>query len=161
MVRDRALAEEAVVVEALLDARTDGEIRAVLELERLASDRLGPIANGLLSSDDLASLSLRGYPAAVLTGSHAAGGSTSQDGLIGLRRALLAVGARSVVGCGWDTADEPAAIFAAAFHKCARGGGSQADAVRAGAHAVREADGGKWAHPAFWAGWSVMGAGAL
>ena len=111
---------------------------------------------------------LRGYPAVVLSGSHAAVGHASHDFAIGLRRTLLAAGARSVLAAAWDVADEPAALLASAFYRAmARAGAdadgprvSQAAALRAAVQAVRKADGGRWDHPAFWAGYSVIGGGA-
>mmetsp|Transcript_16660 Transcript_16660/g.40842 ORF Transcript_16660/g.40842 Transcript_16660/m.40842 type:complete len:383 (-) Transcript_16660:188-1336(-) len=49
VVRQRALAQEAVIVEALLDGGADGEVRAVLQLQRLAQHVRGTVPVQLLA----------------------------------------------------------------------------------------------------------------
>ncbi len=78
----------------------------------------------------------------------------------GLRRTFLVAGARSVIAASWATADEPTTILSSEFYAAlvADPTRSQAEALRLATKAVREAENGKWDHPAFWAAFSVMGA---
>ena len=124
---------------------------------------VGPLDEGLLFSDTLHELWLGSHPTVVLAGSHSASGRLSQDGVLGLPRAVLAAGARSVVACLWDAVDDATEALLTAFHAAlaADPTTSQAQALRAACLAVRAADDGKWAHPLFWAGFTLTGAGAV
>ena len=58
-------------------------------------------------------------------------------------------------------ADAPATTLFAAFYEALTKPGppiSQAEALRQAMLVTRQADGGKWAHPAFWAGFGLIGA---
>ena len=154
---------KAVAAQAQAEA-AEVALQRELEEESEAAAQEGPIANGLLTMEVLAQLPLGGYPTVVLTGSHAAVGQVSQDYVLGIRRALLVGGAKSVVACAWDAADEAAAILAEAFYKALVRTNpkstpvSQAKALQLAMQEVRKAAGGKYDHVAFYAGFSVVGA---
>ena len=80
--------------------------------------------------------------------------------LLGLPRAFLAAGARSVLACMWDAADEPATALMAKFYSVLRSAPetTQAEALRAAMRAVRK--NAKWRHPLFWAGYTLTGVSA-
>ena len=107
---------------------------------------------------------LASHPSFVLSGSHAASGKPSQDGILGLPRSLLAAGARSVLGCLCDAVDDSTGALITKYHmalaeEAARGSTrGHARALQAAMLAVRDAEGGKWAHPLFWAGFVLTGA---
>jgi len=125
------------------------------------AQQLGPLGDGLIVVDALADRPLKGFPTVVLAGSHSGYGSISHDGALGLPRALLCAGARAVVGAMHEVADAPATTLFAAFYEALTKPGppiSQAEALRQAMLATRQADGGKWAHPAFWAGFALIGA---
>ena len=61
-----------------------------------AEAELGPIGTGLLTLETLQEFTLRAYPTVVLSGSHGGAGQLSSDSVLGVRRTMLAAGARSV-----------------------------------------------------------------
>jgi len=69
-------------------------------------------------------------------------------------------GARSVISSVWDVDDGAAAHLARAFYELLADEPdiSQAEALRAAIISTRVAEDGKWDHPAYWAGFSVIGA---
>jgi CHAT domain-containing protein len=147
--------------EAETEAKAAAEVAVLarecaLNEEADACQQLGPIASGLVHMEVISQLgALHGHPSIFLSGSHTAGGQLSHDGVLGLGRSFLAVGARSVLACAWDAADEPSALLAQAYYKETQG--TPARALRAAMRAVRTADAGRWDHPAFWSGWSLVG----
>ena len=71
----------------------------------------------------------------------------------------MLIGARAVIASVWDVADEPTALLAGAYYQALvdQPTLSSAEALRRAQLAVRAADGGRWAHEGFWAGFSVLG----
>ena len=128
--------------------------------EEGAEQDTAPLDEGLLFMDAVSETWLRAHPTVVLSGSHSAGGDLSHDGVLGLPRAFLAAGARSVVASMWDAADEPAAALMAKFYSVLRASPetTQAEALRAAMRAVRRNP--KWRHPLFWAGYTLTGVSA-
>lgn len=145
---------------AMLAAEEGKEEAAMATQELQAHQEQGPLADGLLMMDTLTELPLHGHPTITLSGSHAAAGHVSNDWVIGLPRAFLVGGARSVLASSWDVADEPACLLVSAFYNALADEPTmpQADALRAATLMLRAADGGRWAHPAFWAGFAITGA---
>jgi len=115
---------------------------------------------GVLSPPTMAQLpSWRGRPTVVLTGSSGSMGKVSHDSLQGMPRAMLCSGARSVLASMWETEDAAAAHLATAFYEAITVEPSitQAEALRRAIKSTREADGGKWSSPAYWAGFNLIG----
>jgi CHAT domain-containing protein len=87
----------------------------------------------------------------VLSGCHSAAGATLPgEGVMGLTRAWLAAGARSVIGSLWDTPDDQGPLFGELYRNLRAMG--RLDAARA----LREAQlnmirkGGRFASPSYW-----------
>lgn len=117
---------------------------------------------GLLVNDDLHLTWLPAHPTVVLSGNSCAYGDLSDDWVLGLPRTFLISGARSVVSALWEADDEASASLMTAWYSVLRESPetTQAEALRAAMKTVREEEGGKWRHPYFWAGYTLMGAAA-
>ena len=94
----------------------------------------------------------------VLSGCHSAAGATLRGtGLLGLTRAWLSAGARSVLGSRWATPDEDGALFQALYRDLrARRGRDSAQALRSAQLDIIRA-GGWRAEPRYWGAYFVMG----
>ena len=136
------------------------EAAAAANAEMQAAEQLGPIADGLLMIESLSQLPLHGHPTVVLAGSHSGAGHVSHDSVNGLPRLFLCAGARSVLSCAWDAADEATSHLMRAFHKALAADPtlSQAEALRQAINSTRKAEAGRWAHPAYWASFTLIGA---
>jgi CHAT domain-containing protein len=94
----------------------------------------------------------------VLSGCESASGEALPGtGLMGLTRAWLTAGARSVLASRWATPDEDGDLFAAFYGEYRSG--RQADAAGSLSRAQRRMiqEGGWRARPSFWGAWFVMG----
>jgi len=115
---------------------------------------------GVLSPPTLAKLpNWSGRPTVVLSGSSGAIGKVSYDGLQSMARAMICSGARSVLASVWETDDAAAAHLTTAFIDTLTKDPSitQAEALRRAIKSTREAEDGKWNHPSYWAGFSLVG----
>ena len=74
------------------------------------------------------------HPTVVLTGSHGASGDLSHDWVLGMPRAFLASGARSVLACMWDAVDEPSSALVAKFYATLRASPETSQAEMHDAH---------------------------
>jgi len=88
--------------------------------EEGAEQDTAPLDEGLLFMDTVSETFLRTHPTVVLTGSHGASGDLSHDYVLGMPRAFLASGARSVLACMWDAVDEPSSALVAKFYATLR-----------------------------------------
>jgi len=113
--------------------------------------------DGLLHKEHIHCLRLMAKPTVVLSGSYTAAGSITEDGIVGLPRAFIAAGAKSVVATMWASQDHSTPLLVAAFHKHLKNENSQAKALRAAMLELQEADAGKFAHPVHWAGFTLLG----
>jgi len=120
-------------------------------------DAPGSWMDRTMDIDRVKSLWLRTHPDVVLGGSYGGTGALSQDGVLGLPRAFLAAGARSVLATLWDAVDEPTAELLKRYHANKAKGASGAQALREAVLALREADNAKWRHPLYWAGFVLTG----
>jgi len=91
-----------------------------------------------------------------LSACQTAGGRQTSEGVIGLARTFLAIGARTVVASLWSVDDSVTAELMKAFYSRWCGGADPAVAMRDVARSVR--DGGH-ADPRYWAPFLVLGAG--
>jgi tetratricopeptide (TPR) repeat protein len=94
----------------------------------------------------------------VLSGCHSAqGAELPGTGLLGLTRAWLMAGARSVISSNWATPDESGALFSALYRNLSgERGGSPAAALRA-AQLEMIRSGGWRAKPSYWGAYFVVG----
>jgi len=114
--------------------------------------------DGLLHKEHIHCLRLQGKPTVILSGSYTAAGSITEDGIVGLPRAFIAAGAKSVFATMWATQDESAPFLMKELHKQLKTPGtSQSQALRAAMLALQQQDGGKYAHPVHWAGLTLLG----
>ena len=96
-----------------------------------------PLDEGLLFMDTVSETYLRTHPTVVLTGSHGASGDLSHDAVLGMPRAFLASGARSVLACMWDAVDEPSSALVAKFYATLRASPETSQAQTHDTHSPR------------------------
>merc|ERR1712216_745970 len=113
--------------------------------------------DGLLHKEHIHCLRLQGKPTVVLSGSYTAAGSITEDGIVGLPRAFIAAGAKSVLATMWATQDESAPVLLKAWHSALKTEGSQAKALRAAMLKLQAEGDGKFKRPVHWAGFTLLG----
>jgi len=114
--------------------------------------------DGLLHKEHIHCLRLMAKPTVVLSGSYTAAGSITEDGIVGLPRAFIAAGAKSVLATMWATQDDSAPILLQEWHKnIKQAGATQSQALKDAVAALRTHDGGKFSHPVHWAGFTLLG----
>jgi len=113
--------------------------------------------DGLLHKEHVHCLRLQQKPTVVLSGSYTAAGSITEDGIVGLPRAFIAAGAKSVLATMWATTDEAAPLLQKKWHEALKECDSQSKALRQAMLALQQADGGKYKHPVYWAGFTLLG----
>lgn len=81
------------------------------------------------------------------------GRRTRGDDILGLSRALIYAGSRSVIASLWSVDDAATRLLMVAFYRHLREGLSKADSLRAAQMEVRQ----KYPHPYYWAGFVLTG----
>jgi len=112
--------------------------------------------DGLLHKEHVHCLRLAAKPTVVLSGSYTAAGSITEDGIVGLPRAFIAAGAKSVLATMWATQDESSPQLMQAWHTELKAHASQAKALRAAIMSLNT-EGGAYKHPVHWAGFTLLG----
>lgn len=79
------------------------------------------------------------------------------EGMVGLTRAFLDAGARSVVASLWNVNDQASADFMNAFYASLAGGADRAEALRQARIEIRRKP--QYGHPYYWAAWVLTGDG--
>jgi CHAT domain-containing protein len=132
----------------LLHIASHGYFRA--DNPRLSGIHLGDFH---VSAHDLAQLQLSADLVALsgcATGLNAVSGA---DELIGLERALLSAGARSLLLSLWDVHDESAAEFMKCFYAHFQNGSGASQSVRRAALEIKR----RYPHPYYWAPFFIVG----
>jgi CHAT domain-containing protein/tetratricopeptide (TPR) repeat protein len=80
------------------------------------------------------------------------------EGTVGLQRAFLAKGARSVLVSLWSVSDEATELLMKGFYRHWLGGSTKAEALRRAQMEVRGAPGSRFHSPIFWAAFQLVGA---
>ena len=116
--------------------------------------------DGLLTSEEIERLDLRGTEWVVLSGCGTGLGPVQKsEGVLGLRRAFQVAGARTVITSLWPVADEDALEWNRALHEARRAGYGTAEAVREATlrmiHRRRRA--GTQPHPFSWGAFVASG----
>ncbi|MGD0774159.1 MAG: CHAT domain-containing protein [Candidatus Solibacter sp.] len=94
----------------------------------------------------------------VLSGCHSAeGAQLPGTGLLGLTRAWLMAGARSVIGSNWATPDESGALFGALYRNLSGDGGNSPSAALRAAQLEMIRSGDWRAKPSYWGAYFVVG----
>jgi CHAT domain-containing protein len=88
------------------------------------------LSDGKLTTRDIYGLNLNS-DLVFLSACRSGMGKVSGDGVLGLTRAFLYAGTRSVVATLWDVADEPTGALVASFYKNVSQGKDRAQALRA------------------------------
>jgi hypothetical protein len=123
-------------------------VRAALALA--GTDGEGGFATAL----DMATMDLTGTQLVVLSACDSARGDARLgQGVYGLRRALFAAGAETVVSSLWQVDDEATRDLMTAYYRNLLGGQGRSDAMRLAAKAVRA----EHPHPYYWAPFIVIG----
>lgn len=151
---ERALRRSPAVVHLAthIVAARSGMLSGVIGL---SLDRRGE--NEWLQPADIAAWRLQG-PLVVLSGCHSArGAALPGTGLLGLTRAWLAAGARTVIASHWNTTDESGDLFSALYRSLR--GGDRPDAAEALRRAQLEMirAGGWRARPHYWGAYGIVG----
>jgi CHAT domain-containing protein len=93
----------------------------------------------------------------VLNGCHSAAGNRAWSGLMGLTRAWLSAGARSVVASLWDTPDDTGSLFRT-FYNNLRGQSNQNAVAALRLAQLEMIRSGDWrSHPRYWGAYFVVG----
>ena len=130
----------------------------------LAPDHAGE-GESMLSAREIADTWRLDADLVCLTGCQTAlGFRAASQGLLGLQQAFFRAGARSVLVSLWPVDDAATALLMREFYRrlpTASGPGARAEALREAQRAVRdwESPGGAhpYAHPAYWAGFTLVG----
>lgn len=159
--RLRQEAARAGVVHLAAHARYD-PVRPLFTRIELAADEdaaaRGEPADGALHVYEVFDLDLKATQLVVLSACETALGARDEgDDLIGLTRAFLYAGARSVVTTLWSIDDESSAALMASFYRRLRGGVAAAQALREAQLEILRRD--EWREPHFWAAFALTGDG--
>lgn len=122
----------------------------------LMSHEPGDEEDGLLEAHEIFNLNL-GADLVVLSACETAlGKDVRGEGLVGLTRAFLYAGARSVTVSLWPVDDVSTADLMVHFHRQLREGADKAQALRSAK--LTTLSSGRWRHPYYWAPFVLMGA---
>ena len=91
----------------------------------------------------------------VLSCCHSGQGEVSSEGVVGIARAFLFAGARSVVATLWPINDETTLEFMKSFYQHLRGGESASSALQRAMKCLRDSD--KFSAPKYWAPFVLIG----
>ncbi|CAH3188676.1 unnamed protein product [Porites lobata] len=91
----------------------------------------------------------------VLSCCHSGQGEVSSEGVVGIARAFLFAGARSVVATLWAIDDEATLEFMKSFYQHLRGGESASSALQRAMKCLRDSD--KYSAPKYWAPFVLIG----
>ena len=113
--------------------------------------------DGTLTADEIALLSTNADLVILSACTTAAAGPDEADALSGMARGFLLSGSRGIVISHWPVEDKAAAELGSAMlgHMAANPGATPAEALRHAALALR-AQGGRFAHPRYWAAFSLV-----
>jgi len=109
--------------------------------------RINPIEDGVLLSEDISRLNLNGCELIVLSGCQSGEGKMSQDGVIGLQRALKRAGVKSMLVSLWNVNDETTKEFMVAFYDNLLMLGDKHEAYRAAQIQIKK----RYNDPFYWA----------
>jgi CHAT domain-containing protein/Tfp pilus assembly protein PilF len=123
----------------------------------LLASEPGEAEDGLLEARELLTMNLHAELVVLSACETARGHVGAGEGMIGLSWALLVSGVPSTVLSQWKVASESTGTFMVAFHQNRKKGLSDAEALRAAALSLRKNP--AYAHPFYWAPFTLIGAG--
>ena len=121
----------------------------------LASPTSGSSDDGLLTAQEILTLELSAELVVLSACSTGQGDTKRGEGVIGLSWAFLMAGAQQIVMTQWAVHDEATAQLMATFYAQVKAKKSPADALHQARRALQQS--GKWRHPHYWAGFSLIG----
>lgn len=116
------------------------------------------LADGLASMQSLLDLPLRGASVVLSNCITATGEAKGGEGVLGVSWGPLAAGARAVFAAHWSVNQQATADLMTQLHHHRAAGAGDAEALRAARERLAAAP--QYAHPYYWAGFSVFGPGA-
>lgn len=129
---------------------TSGIVLAGANRLRTGSD------DGLLTAGELTDVDLRGTALVTLSACNTGQGELRTGaGVYGLRRALFLAGSRAQVLSLWEVDDAATAYLMTQFYEALGRGATVLDALTEAQRAVQDRP--QWAHPFFWAAFTVSG----
>lgn len=123
----------------------------------LAGEGNGSSEDGLLEARELLQMKLHAELAVLSACETARGRVGAGEGMIGLSWALFVSGVPTTVLSQWKVESDSTSRLMVAFHQNRQKGGSDAEALRAAALAIRKDP--AYQHPFYWAPFIVIGAG--
>ncbi|HYV85923.1 MAG TPA: CHAT domain-containing tetratricopeptide repeat protein [Patescibacteria group bacterium] len=162
------LATHAISIDGACDARRTPAASSLLHISGLilagANHRGSSPApdgeDGILTSEEIASLDLRGIDWVVLSACQTGLGTVLKgEGIFGLRRSFQIAGARTLIMSLWPVTDHDAREWIVRLYRARLAGQSSMDSVRAADRAVLEArrSGNVSTHPFFWGAFVAAG----
>jgi CHAT domain-containing protein len=149
----RAELEQYRFIHVASHAVTDSEIPQLSALILSTIDRQGRRIDGRVLAADLLGTELTADAVVLSACDTSMGKNISGEGLVGLRYAILARGARSVVSSFWPVADQAAEQLMTKFYSSLLRG--KVSLVAASGDAMRGMRSGVFADPAMWAAFAV------
>ncbi len=111
---------------------------------------------GMLQARDIFDLELEAE-LVVLSACQTGLGQLSAEGMIGLSRAFIAAGARSVLVSLWSVSDQATSLLMQVFYRQYLAGDGKAEALQQAVAEVKAQP--EYAHPRYWAGFVLVGEG--
>jgi len=136
----------------ILHFATHGLITEDRPLESSLALAEGEGEDGYLRVDEVFGLDLKA-DLVVLSGCSTGLGRLSGDGVLGLTRAFLYAGTRSLVVSQWDVSDRATGFLMDRFYAELEAGRGKVAALRAAQLSAKE----RWPHPALWAAFELIG----
>ncbi|WP_395141053.1 CHAT domain-containing protein [Armatimonas sp.] len=121
----------------------------------LSAPALESTDDGFLTAREVLSLTLNAELVVLSACNTGQGEKQLGEGVIGLSWAFLAAGAQQLVVTQWSVNDEATARFMDFFYTALKEKKSPADALHQAHRALQQS--GKWRHPHYWAGFSLIG----
>jgi CHAT domain-containing protein len=149
----RAELEQYRFIHIASHAVTDSEIPQLSALILSTVDRQGRKIDGRVLAADLMSTRLNADAVVLSACDTSMGKNISGEGLVGLRYAILARGARSVVSSYWPVADQAAEQLMTRFYSSLLRG--KVSLIAASSDAMRGMRSGVFGDPAMWAAFAV------
>ncbi|MBQ7180682.1 MAG: CHAT domain-containing protein [Bacteroidaceae bacterium] len=115
-------------------------------------------SDGVLTSQDVSQMDLRGLSFVALSACETAQGKVSGDGVFGLQRGFKKAGAQSILMSLWKVDDEATCLLMTEFYKNWMGGATKHDALEAAKQTVRSHTEKGWDDPKYWAAFILLDA---
>jgi CHAT domain-containing protein len=114
--------------------------------------------DGFLTMEEVLNLHLLAEVTVLSACQTGLGREVSGEGTVGLMRAFLYAGSRSVVGSLWPVSDNATALLMAAFYQQLSLGLSPPEALKGAGQYLQTQENGRFSHPFYWASFVLYGA---